>query len=325
MCSIADTAAAGLDRAAELAALVAHQAEVGARIAELLRDPRLADGGGSGRVDVGGLHADTAAQAATSLLGTADRAVAAATVLVGQVLATTGPGTGTLIGGVYASPKRWLQVQAGLAPGGAGAVIARARDLRDHSAPVGDAWLAGEVSGDSVRELTCGVTGMLKPVSAPRAAKEALRAEAVELLLPVAKAGTPADVRKALGRMRILSDPDGANQAAIDAYDDQSLTCVRVGDMSVITAHLTHDSAAAVMTVVDAYARRVADRDSDVVHDPTCPLDAPAPPPGQTATRWCSCGAAAAAGVTSKDRWPHLLAVAFTEVFTNLLLSLIHI
>ena len=100
----------------------------------------------------------------------------------------------------------------------------------------------------------------------------------------------------------------------MEAYDDQSLTCVRVGTMSVLTAHLTHESAAAVMTVIDTYTRRIVDRDPLVVHDPTCPLEDPAPAPGDATTRWCRCGAAAAAGVTSKDRWDHAQAVGFAEL-----------
>jgi hypothetical protein len=325
MCSITDEAAAAADRAAELAALVAHQAEVGARIAELLRDPAVAaqgdaeDGSAAGRVDVGALPPDAAAQLSTRLLTNADSSAAAASVLVGHVVATTGPGTGTLIGGRYASARRWLEVEARLAPASARAVLGRARDLREQPPVIRDEWLSGRVSGDAVRELTVGVRSMLKPVKAPRAEKEQVRDEAIDLLLPLAHAGTPEDMKLALSKMRVISNPDGATQAHMEAYDDQSLTCVRVGDMSVLTVHLTHENAAAVMTVVDAYARRICDRDPDVVHDPTCPLHTPAPAKGDTARRWCSCGASAAAGVTSKDRWPHLQAVAFTEVFTGFL------
>jgi hypothetical protein len=323
MCSITDHATAAPVRAVALGALVAHQGEVGDLIAALLRDPsvggsaegeRTADG-----VDLGALLADLAAELTTALLAVADRATAAATVLAGHVAASTGSGTGTLIAGTYASPRRWLEVEAGLAPASAKAVLARARDLREHAPIVQDAWLAGDVSGDAVRELTSGVSGALKPVKATRAEREQLRAEAVDVLLPVATTGTPADVKRALKRMRFLTDPDGASQAAIDAYDDQSLTCVQVGSMSVLTAHLTHENAAAAMTVIDRYARRIADRDPDVVHDPACPLASPAPQPGEAATRWCSCGAAAAVGVTSKDRWPHLLAVAFSELMSGIL------
>ena len=42
-----------------------------------------------------------------------------------------------LIEGTYASTKRFLEVEAGLAPGSASALTARARDLRD-AADAGD-------------------------------------------------------------------------------------------------------------------------------------------------------------------------------------------
>jgi hypothetical protein len=320
MCSITDHAAAAPVPAAGLAALVAHEVEVGDLIAALLRDPRVASRAerqpARTGVDVGELPPDLAAELCTALLAVADRATAAATVLAGHVAASTGPGTGTLVAGTYASPRRWLELEAGLSPSSAKAVLARARDLREHSGEVGDAWLTGQVTGDSVRELTAGVTAALRPVKAPRVEKDRMRHEALDILLPVAIAGAPTDVAQGLKRMRFLTDPDGANQAAMDAYDDQSLTCVQVGSMSVLTAYLTHESAAAAMTAIDRYARRIADRDPDVTHNPACPLAAPAPDPGSATTRWCGCGAAAAAGVTSKDRWPHLLAVAFGELMT---------
>jgi hypothetical protein len=310
MCSITPPTR-GPVSAAQFVDAVAHASELGDVVAGALGD--------RGRFDLGGLHPDQVAALTTELLALSDRAAAAATVLAGQVAATTGPGTGALIAGRFGSARRWLEVDAGLAPASAKAVLARARDLREHSDPVRDAWLAGDVHGDAVRELTSGVTSMLRPVPAPRAEKERLRAEALDLLLPVARIGTPADVTRALNRMRFIADPDGASQAAMDAFDDQSLTCVQVGSMSKLTAWLTHENAAAAMTVIDQYARGISDRDPDVAHDPTCPLVAPAPDPGSTGARWCSCGASAAAGVTSKDRWPHLLAVAFGEVVTGLL------
>ncbi|HET7899669.1 MAG TPA: hypothetical protein VFL59_00675, partial [Candidatus Nanopelagicales bacterium] len=148
--------------------------------------------------DLGAVHPDLAAAIATRLLKVADRAEAAATVAVGQVASVSGPVTGTLIAGTYASPNRWLQVDAGLAPSHAKSVLARGRDLHEHSEPVARAWLAGGISGDSVRELTSGITGVLKGVTAPRDEKARLRAEAIEVLLPVALAGTPGDLKRAV-------------------------------------------------------------------------------------------------------------------------------
>jgi len=302
----------------ELCAAVAEIESVLGGIATAVADPAV--------LDLGGVPVDLLASLSTRLLRAADRATAAATVTVGQVLTVAGPGTSTLIAGRYASGRRWLEQEAGLAPSSAKAVIARAKDLREHSEPVRVEWLAGGVSGDSVRELTSGIAGALKQVKTTRAEKERLRAEAVDLLLPVAQEGTPADVKRGVARLRLLAESafeeNTVDQAAVEAYDDQSLTCVQVGNLFRLEAFLTKPNAAAAMTVLDQYARRIADRDPDVVHAATCPLAAsPAPlepdATGFQTTRWCTCGAAAAAGVVSKDNWPHLLAVAFGELMTN--------
>ncbi|MFN8158057.1 MAG: DUF222 domain-containing protein [Candidatus Nanopelagicales bacterium] len=269
------------------------------------------------RFDLGAVPADLLAGLTTRLLRAGDRLTASATVMTAQVTAVSGPGTGSLIAGRYASPRRWLELDAGLAPHSAKAVLARARDLREHSRPIAREWLTGEISGDSVRELTSGVTGALKQVRTTREIKEQLRAEAIDVLLPVAVTGTPADTRRAVARLRLLADSAYEEQAKVEAYDDQSLTCVEVGDLSRITAWLTHESAAAFMTVVEQHARRIADEELDVTHDAACPLASPAPADG--ATRWCTCGASAAAGVTSKDRWPHVQAVALGQIMRGLL------
>ena len=271
MCSITPPDAGPVTVAA-LGAEIEHIDELVQAVAAAL--------GAAERFDLGAVPPDVAASATTTLLRIADRVNATASVVVGHVTATTGPGTGTLIAGRYASPRRWLEIDAGLAPASAKAVLARARDLREHSAPVREAWLAGEVSGDAVRELTSGVSGVLASLSTTRVEKARLRVEALDILLPVARVGTVADVKKGVHRLRLLADsayddPDRAAaraQAAIESYDDQRLTCVQVGDHSILTATLTHDSAAAAMTVIDQYARRIADRDPDVIHASSCPL-----------------------------------------------------
>jgi hypothetical protein len=318
MCSI-NPPDAGPVTVAALGAAIGHVDELVQGIAAALADPE--------RFDLGSVPPDVAASSTTALLRIADRLSASASVTAGHVTATTGPGTGTLIAGRYASPRRWLEVEAGLAPSSAKAVLARSRDLREHSGPVREAWLAGEVSGDAVRELTSGITGVLATLRTTRAEKEQLRAEALDVLMPVARLGTVADVKRSVQRLRLLADsayddPERAAaraQAATESYDDQRLTGVQVGDHSILSATLTHESAAAAMTVIDQYARRIADRDPDVVHTSSCPLADPIPASGSSAMRWCTCGADAAAGVVSKDDYPHLRAVAFGELMAGLL------
>ena len=263
--------------------------------------------------DLGAVHPDVAAQIATRSLAIADRLTAAGTVTAGHVATVAGYATGTLIAGRFASPRRWLEVDAGLAPHSAQTVLARGGDLHDHSEPVRRAWLAGEISGDAVRELTSGVTGVLKRVKAPREQKSALRADAIDVLMPVAQLGTPADLRKAVSRLRLLADSAGEAAAVVEAYDDQSLAFADVGALTRIEAWLTKENAAAFLTLVGRYAQRVVERSSDVVHDPTCPLASP-PAAGSSQRRWCDCGASQAAGLSGKDRWGHAMAVGLGEM-----------
>ena len=68
--------------------------------------------------------------------------------------------------------------------------MARGRDLDTHSTRVADAWLAGAIPGGAVRELTLGVTDVLR--SSSRTDTPVARGEALDRLLPVARAG---DVR----------------------------------------------------------------------------------------------------------------------------------
>ena len=288
--------------ASGLSVLAAHVREVAELAAELLRD-----GGGA---DIGGLHPDVAAELVTTLLAGADRATAAATVLAGHETAMTGPGTGCLVAGRYASPRRWLESEAGLAPSHAKAVLARARDLREHSGRVEDAWLAGAVSGDTVRHLTSGVTGVLKPVPVLAADKARMREDALDLLLPLAEVGTPADVHKAVDRLRFTLNADtiaDSSRLAAEAYDDQTLTVSVLGPMTRITAWLTNENAAAALTVIDQTARRIADDDRPLPHDDDCAGDAA-----------CTCGARARAAAVSKGRWSHLMPTVHTPVWVHL-------
>jgi hypothetical protein len=195
----------------------------------------------------------------------------------------------------------------------ASAVLARGRDLNGHSARVAEAWLAGQVTGDAVRVLTLGVSGALKRVAASSGERDALRAEALEVLVPLAGEVEVDQLTRVVGRLRLAADPDGASQAAMDAYDDQSLTVTPVGAMTRLEAWLTHENAAAVMTVVDRRARAIAEAtDRDLSHEPDCPA-------GRGEEDRCACGAQAHAGAMRIQRWSHLAAVAFAEVMTGLL------
>ncbi len=243
MCSITDQAR-GRSRGPRLATLIGHGRDIATAITADLLDP-------DASADLAGLPLDALSAQLRDLLTTIDQTRAATAVVTGVVnQAVAGR---QLIEGVYASTTRFLQVEAGLSEQSAKALTARAHDLADaaHDGDprVRDAWLAGDLTDDKVRVLTAGVREAVKrePVAQRR---ESTRA-ALDLLLPHAAAWTVADLRRAVGRIRFVVDPDGVRQAELDAYTEQSLTCVPVGQFVRLQAWLDAETAAAVMTVLD--------------------------------------------------------------------------
>ena len=295
MCSI--VAQTSGSTGSRLVALVERFGELGAEIAAMLRDPAAAS-------DTAGLPVDSLASLVASLLSTGDSASAVATVLAGHLDSRTGRATGVLVAGRYASTHRFLEVEGGLSKQRAIAMVARARDLRDGFAVLSEPWLEGRISGDAVREVTVGIRGALKRSGLPGGDREVARKSALDVVLPVAEVGTVEDVRRVIGHLTLLADPDGATQAEMDAFDDQSLTMTRVGAVSTLTAVLTHETAAAVMTVltqkVDAMRRGGELTREDQLRSATDP------------------GTFGSRGVRSQ-RYAHLLAVAFGDTFVGLL------
>jgi hypothetical protein len=285
--------------ASSFSVLVAHVLEVSETLTAVLADPAFAG-------ELGSVPADALASLATSLHVASDRSTAAATVVTGQLQVATVSTAGRLVGGKYASIRRFLEVEAGLSEHAARAVVGRASDLRDDYACVAEAWLAGEVSGDAVREMTLGIRRALRHV--PLADRREARDLAVATVLPVAKAGTVNDVKRVLARLNLILDPDGASQAAMDAYDDQSLTCERVGALSRITAWLTHEAAAAVMTVLGAKVDSVLRAGETAAEDATADAAAHGVDPESHAARRAA-----------RQHRTHLLAVMLGETMTGLL------
>jgi hypothetical protein len=58
-------------------------------------------------------------------------------------------------------------------------------------------------------------------------------------------------VKRVISHLNLVTNPDGATQSAMDAFDDQSLTVEQVGSMVKLTAYLTQESSAAMMTVLN--------------------------------------------------------------------------
>jgi hypothetical protein len=156
--------------------------------------------------------------------------------------------TGVLPDG-HVSTKRWLEVTTQVSGPTAAALIARGRALETDYAATRFAWLAGEITGDAVRELTLGITRALRRV--PVEDRDRIRGEAEALLLPLARTVTVTQLGKAIERLRLALDPDGAGKARADAHDDQFLRLTPVGDGVDVTGYLTAETAAALLTCLD--------------------------------------------------------------------------
>jgi hypothetical protein len=296
MCSVTEDAS-GRGLAPSLGMLIGHAHEVGEQIAAALA--RATDG-----TALTGVHADEAAGQVRELLALADRARAAAAVLTGVV--DDAASARLLIEGGYASTARFLESEAGLSPGSATAFTARARDLRD-AAHAGDprlrtGWLSGTLSDDKVRELTLGVRGAVRHL--PAADRDAVTSQALDLLLPLAPTHTVAELKRAVRRLRFVLDPDGVRRAELDAYCEQSLTCVPVGHQMRILAYLDPEAAAALMTVLEQRVQGWL-RDDDLAPEERLP-DGVTPDSAQGRHH-------------TRARLAHLRALALGEVMTGLL------
>jgi hypothetical protein len=156
--------------------------------------------------------------------------------------------TGVLPDG-HVSTKRWLQTHAQVSSASAGALIARGQHLETDYVATRLAWLAGEVTSDAVRELTTGITRALTRVPADE--RDRVRGQAEAILLPLARTATIAQLHRAIDRLKLFVDPDGAAQAVVDAHEDQYLRLTPVGDGVDVTGYLTAETAAAVLACLD--------------------------------------------------------------------------
>ena len=152
--------------------------------------------------------------------------------------------------GRQVSTSRWLQSRCGKSPAEARALVARAYDVSGRFARTEAAWLRGEISTGAAREITHGITQVVRGRSVHDSAT--IAAQAQETLLQVARTGTVADVATTVRHLRFVLDPDGASQAQVDAYDDQQLVLRDVGTMVVLTAYLSQETAAKVRTALEA-------------------------------------------------------------------------
>ena len=301
MCSITAATPAPVTVAA-LAPLIEHAHEVNTAVAAALAsDPTL----------LASVPDALLESMALELHAAQDAVEAAATVVTGRVDQPIGDVQGLLIGGVCPSTRRWLEVEAGLSPHAAKAMVGRGRDLVTHSTRVADAWLAGDIPAGAVRPLTLGVSEVLRRSQVHD--QVAARSKALDTLLPIAADRDVHRLQRAVTKLKFLIDPDGCTEAALHAWERQSLSIVEQGGMLHVSGTLPLDSGAAVQTVLDQRARRIAaEQVGPLTHEPACATST-------DATVDCTCGEADRARRAQGLGWGHLTARAFTEVMREVL------
>ena len=233
---------------------------------------------------------------AMAVLRAADQAKAAATVAVGAVHAS-----GWLPDG-QVSLGRWLERAAGLPSREANGLITGARALTDDYSHVLDAWLTGHISGSMASTLRHGIDQALRRV--PAKDRPAKRAALQEAFLQHAGHYTPDRMAKKLKEYRANVDQDGANQAEIDAHDEQHIKFTPVGEGVVVKGWLSNETYAQIRTaleqVVEGWYRDGELPDSDRIE---CDGD----------TR--------AADRKKRQRQAHLHALALAQICTDALES----
>src|SRR5512141_781083 len=166
---------------------VADLDEVIARLAQLTAEGALAE------VPAAGLVALT-----ESLHRALDRGTAVATVATGTVHAG-----GALEGAGFASTRAWLQGACRKSETEAKVLLASSTALREDYRATARAWLAGEVPGGAVREITRGVTLAVKALPAADRPEQTAKAEGI--LLQVARSAPVADVARATRYLRFVT------------------------------------------------------------------------------------------------------------------------
>lgn len=198
-----------------------------------------------------------------------DAASAAATVVTGRLERQIGSVRGKLIANRYPSTARFLERALGMSTAQARATVARGRDLDTHSTRVADAWLTGAITGGTVRDLTAGVTEVIR--RSTRYDTPVARGEALDHLLPIAAAGDATRLSRAVGEMRLRLDPDGTTEEALFAHEHQHLSIVECGSMFRISGWLSPETAIATTTVLEATGRRIAEQQlGGIDHDEDC-------------------------------------------------------
>jgi hypothetical protein len=103
------------------------------------------------------------------------------------------------------------------------------------------------------------------------------------------------DVARIVSHLRVVLDPDGARQAALDAYDDQHLVFTPVGAGVAVKGWLAHETAALITTALE--------RSVDLLHRS-----------GQLASEHRADGDDAQSRRARRLHHPHLCALALAQI-----------
>jgi hypothetical protein len=238
-----------------------------------------------------------------------DAAESSATVLTGRVDRFIGGVRGRLVAGRYPSTAQFLVAEAGMSLPHARATVGRGRALQRDYAVVADGWLAGRIPGGAVTALTVGVEDVLR--RSTRRSTPVSREQVLADLVPIAEAGDLVRLEVEVRLKRLAVDPDGCDEEALFAFENQNLSIVEHGSMFRITGDLTPEVAAATRTVLEAAAARiVTEQLGDLHHDTDCELLL-------THGSGCTCGELDRARRAAGLRDDQLRARALGEVMTD--------
>jgi len=180
---------------------------------------------------------------AMAVLRCADQAQAAGAAAVAAV-----DSSGWLPDG-QVSLGRWLEQAGGLHSRQANGLLAAARAFSQDYSRLADAWLTGDISGSMASTLRHGIEKILRRIPAEHRAQK--RDFLLDKLLPHAEQITPDRMAAVLKDLRAHVDPDGANQAEIDAHDEQHIRFTPVGEGVVVRGWLSNETYAQIRTALD--------------------------------------------------------------------------
>ncbi len=259
-----------------------------------------------------GVLGDVAAAAlpdtALQLLSLSDKARAAATVAVGAVHES-----GMLAVEGFVSTKSWLTASARVSAPEAGRLLARSRDLARDYEQTAAAWLAGDLTGEHVREITLGLRAAVSHLEA--GLRDQLRAHGQDLLIQIGSSGSPEQVRAAATRLRNAADPDGASDADMDAYDAQSFALTSGAGGMVTKGFLDTEAGTLLQTALD----RIIDRWQREGSVPCSGSPVIDPATGEVDVTASEAAAARQAGRTTPAQRKHLQALALAHLVQTFL------